>query len=82
MAELNCYELNEEVRATELWACDGITDRLRAQLFMNASIQQKLAYAEKPGERLRFNGKTMTDILLRYQASFISLDEPWVDKLL
>ena len=58
---------------------------------MDASAGEKRRYAEREGERKRYEGKigdddysavTMAHLLHLFHPRFLELEEPWVDKLL
>ena len=53
----------------------------RAEKFLEASDERKLAFAQEL-DRERFNGWLMIHLLLEFTPNFLLLDEIWVDKLL
>ena len=54
----------------------------RAHIFMATNRQDKLDYAEIPGQRPRYDGYAMIHLLLQYTPYFLELDEIWVEKLI
>ena len=53
-----------------------------ALLFFDSSIKTKESLSLVDGERINFDGQTVTHMLLLHAPQFLALEEPWVDQLL
>ena len=50
--------------------------------FIQLDDKAKEKYADASGTRRKYNGETMTIMLLRSKHEFLNLKKPWVEKLL
>ena len=60
----------------------GIEDHQLVTEFNESTIEQKEAFSILKGDRPHFGGRTLLQLLLRYDPCILDLEEPWVETLI